>query len=90
MALVVDRFDIFWDEICKSYRSILTLDFKSWTIKDALAAVGTGYLTHKALTLSWRAYKSFKEYGLARMVQKPSLIRNYGGTWAGTVTSYSL
>ena len=85
MALTVDRFDLLWNEISTSYKATLTLDFKSWTIKDALTAVGTGYLTYKALTLSWRTYKSFKEYGLSKIVAKPSLIRTYGGTWAGSV-----
>ena len=85
----IDRLEFLLKDISSNYRSLFVPDFDSWTRKDALAAVGAGYLTYKALTLAWRAYKSFKEYGLARMVAKPSLIRTYGGTWAGRILHHT-
>ena len=86
----VDRFEFLFKDIASHYKSLFAPDFDSWKIKDALAAVGAAYLTYKGLTLAWRAYKSFKEYGLARMVTKPSLVRTYGGTWAGRILHHTV
>ncbi len=83
MALAVDSFEHLVKEISFQYRSLFRLDFKSWTVKDVLAAVGTGYVTYKALVWSCKAYAALKEYGISRLAKKPSLVRTYGGTWAG-------